>query len=538
MASFVAVVLAFAGFTTYQMVSAANGVFTNPGCNPVDDPNCNPSAPLFLNPNDDSTTVSPTTTGGQIVRTPVQIGYAGNAKELDLFGNTNLQPGSKLQTQGTFNDVAINVTSEGNDAIFATTRGGTSGATKAALKGVASNVNAYGVYAQNTINSSSSFALFADGGSAGNAAQFTGPVKFVRGGGSETATFSVDSTGNINIQTSVAGKGLTVNGTSVGAGQKTFNLTGTGGNGVAVEYPDIKNALGSNQYVVTDVRVMYADNASATDRHWKPLATTAYTYKECTLSAWSSLLEITNPIASPIYRVTYSIDPTQTFACPGAATQPAFTLSHSVQATNQPITTQTSNVASGETWTWTVGSTVVCSGTSPSATCTYNDSTVNVSNTLANPRFVLKTVATHTIKLNTAHPTVKTNDVDTYKANMAQVSPRSPANGYVVSFNNTTTPSLTGHLCGWDFGNGSGYSADAACSTPMSYNYASVGSPPFGGNKTVNLRVKKGSGDYSTISTTFELCTIASQVQDCASDVCAPAGYCILGGGGGGLPLD
>lgn len=503
MASFVAVVLVFAGLVTYNMGFAATGVFTNPECDPITNPNCNPSAPLFLNPDDGLK---------QTVQTDIDL---GSGKALGVFGNLNLNTGAKLQTPSALAGQAINVTSSGDHAIV----GRSDGTSKNGIYGIASATGSYGVYAINTANTSGSYALFADGGSSGNAAQFTGPVIIKSNNGSYTATLGVDSSNR-----------LTVNGSPAGAAQHYATATGTAS--ATTTYNIISN-LGD--VTVTSIQVLYADTSSGTNRFWNQLPQANIVYEECESSAPDGALKLTNPTANTVgYRIVIGYDATTAISCPGAIPVPTFSLSASSIAANQSVTSSSTGVNNGLTSTWTVGGVTVCTGTNPSGACSFTNSAVTVSNTLAAPTFVFKTGAAHTITLNNGNATVPSATVNTYLANMAQVSLRSPATNYIVNFNNTSTPSpVTGLVCDWNYG--SGFSGTySACATPQSNNFVT------GGNKTVYLRVKKTAGDatYSEKQTSFELCTAANQATDCASGICAASGYCVVGGGGGGLPID
>lgn len=307
-------ILVFAGFAGYQMVSAA-GVFTNPGCDPTATAGpaaCNTAAPLLLNRDSETASATLINSGSQLIRTPVQIGYSGQIipSTLDVFNMVNLQPGAKIQTQGTFTGQAINVTSS-DDAIVATTSGGTSGSTKAALKGIASNVNAYGLYVQNTINNSSSYALFADGGTSGNAAKFTGPVQLSNG--TQTVTLKV----NLSNQ-------LLVNDAPVGGSSKNVELTAAAGVSI-IPYNVYANMFGGtpNQYKVTSYTVSYAET-NTNIRKWVPLPYDAANnyYEECdSTGTYIGKLYLKNPSSvNPVtFRVTVFHDNTP-ITCTGADT--------------------------------------------------------------------------------------------------------------------------------------------------------------------------------------------------------------------------
>lgn len=336
--SLFALILLFTSFVTFRVVFAQTSTFENPSCNPVDDPGaCNPSAPLFLNPNKETNSITPSTAGAQLVRTPLQIGYVGNGKDLDLFGNANLRPGAKLQTQGTFTGQAVDVTSTGDIAIV----GNSLAIGKAGIQG-----NGQGALPGVWATTMTGKALLAQGGPSGKAAQFEGEVIFALASDTtKNATFGIDTDGNLNI--AIAGsKSLFINGAPAAGAAKTATVTGTNGNGGLTIY-DIKgNIPGGGQYPVTSIQVMYMDSAT-TDQYWKPVAATAFTYKECTGASWVGSLEITNPIASPIYRVAFTYDASNGFNCDG-----------------QDITAPTDVVLSGVTTNyWYSSSTVALSST-------------------------------------------------------------------------------------------------------------------------------------------------------------------------------
>lgn len=330
--SIIGAILVFAGFAGYQMVFAA-GVFTNPGCDPTATAGpaaCNTAAPLLSNPNNETATATLATSGSQLIRTPLQIGYSGQTtpSPLDLFNMVNLQPGAKIQTQGTFTGQAINVTSAGDHAIVGTS----SFAGKAGVYGLATNSGAYGVYALNSAGNATSYALFADGGASSNAAKFAGPVLISKG--AQIATLTVDATGNLDIATA-AGKGLTVNGLPAAGSLKGITVPGVGAQGAITAYDVATNVLGvGKKYPVTSLSVMYRDPASATPDYWKPIATTSVNYRECNGATFAGSLELTNPVATPEYRVYIGYDAMTTVICTGSDTTAPTSVSVSGMVTN------------------------------------------------------------------------------------------------------------------------------------------------------------------------------------------------------------
>lgn len=308
--SIIGVVLVFAGFAAYQMVSAQSTTsFTDPTCDPTTNPgSCNTPQPLFLTPKTGQT-------GAQVVETPVQIGKSGASKDLTLFGGVVLSDSAKnISTIAGYTGQAIHATSTLGHAIYGSSGGNGTGG----LYGIATSATAYGVAGSS--GGFGTYAIFADASTGGTAGKFIGPVVYQSG--ANTATLSIDGTGNLNIVTSASGKGLMVNGFPPAGAQKAVTIVGnTTGTGSSTLY-NLTTPMGGN-YVVTQISVLYQDTTAP--EYWKQLPSTAINFKECSGNSPLGNLELTNPIpvANLKYRINYAYDPGQAaFVCFGQDTTP------------------------------------------------------------------------------------------------------------------------------------------------------------------------------------------------------------------------
>ena len=304
--SVVGVVLVFAGFATYQMVSAQTTTsFTDPTCDPTTNPgSCNTPQPLFLTPKTGQT-------GPQIVETDVQIGKTGALKDLSLYAGIVLSDSTKnISTISGYSGQAIHATSTLGHAIYGSSGGNGTGG----LYGIATSATAYGVAGSS--GGYGTYAVFADASTGGTAGKFIGPVIYQNG--SNTATLAVDGTGNLNVTTSVTGKGFTVNGIPAAGAEKTVVVASQP---TTTTYDVKANVLSGSQFAISSIQVLYRDTTSG-NRFWQPLASTAITYEECTGNSFTGSLKLTNPVASPEYRLVIGYDPTTTFVCTGQDVTP------------------------------------------------------------------------------------------------------------------------------------------------------------------------------------------------------------------------
>ncbi len=303
-------VVAFAGFGVFQLV-LAQSTYTDPSCDPLTHPeDCKVSGPLLLSAG-----------SKQTLESDVDIGKTGATKTLNMYGAINLNTGSKLQTAnanvaGAIAGTAIDIQSSNDYAIY----GRSGGTAKAGLYGVAAATSAHGVMAVNALGG---YALFVDGSaSSGKAARFIGPMELSNG--TNDATFSIVS-GNLNIQTSVADKGVTVNGQPIAsAGVQTAKYDTATANQTK-DYDVKQHILNYQTYEVTSIQVLY-DNTNTTTSpnvEWVPLPTNKYTYRECTGANFEGKLSLINPtLADPVkYRIVVTYDPQSTLPC--TSTSPA-----------------------------------------------------------------------------------------------------------------------------------------------------------------------------------------------------------------------
>ncbi len=294
-------VVVFAGFGVFQLVSAE---YTLPTCDPLKNIGQCPatSGPLLLSAG-----------SKQTLESDVDIGKTGATKTLNMYGAINLNTGSKLQTAnanvaGAIAGTAIDIQSSNDYAIY----GRSGGTAKAGLYGVAAATSAHGVMAVNALGG---YALFVDGSaSSGKAARFIGPMELSNG--TNDATFSIVS-GNLNIQTSVADKGVTVNGIAAGdssltAAYKIPNVVA----GNTAEY-SVRPSLFpvDKQYEVTSIQVLY-DRKDTPDVWWQPLDKDKAKYTECTGAQFTGRLDIL-PFAFDVgLRIIVTYDPQAPFICP------------------------------------------------------------------------------------------------------------------------------------------------------------------------------------------------------------------------------
>ena len=180
-------------------------------------------------------------------------------------------------------------------------------------------VNNIGIGAGIQATAMSGNAIYASSAGSGNAALLERSVVYRTG--ANTATLKVDSDGNLNIQTSVTTKGLTVNSAPVGGSSKSVTDTATGSQTKSV---DLKPSFGTgNAYTLTGAQVLYWDTTqTGNNKDWKPMPAANVTYNECVNGVFTAGLTLVNPIANAVnYRIfiTYT---TATVGCPGADTTP------------------------------------------------------------------------------------------------------------------------------------------------------------------------------------------------------------------------